>query len=339
MEKILQQFLSAYKKDEAEYIKKWMVTWNYQVRRKKASKEYEAQITSDFFDYRGKEDLVKWMNWFGKEPYGNYIASDKIQELVSKSRAKDSLILNKLGLNFDFSVYDTTVGINNAQDFLIPQLYPVPERNSIKTIVDCGAGYGRQANLWASPDKTYIGIDAIPNSYCLQNLYYHNVSDNVTDYVESAEPKPVNIEQKGIHHLPTWRMDLIPDESCDLVICIQVLAELNSTLIKYLVTQFGRILKPGGMFYIRDHGTAVKMATSLDYDKYITEHDFSLEFKPHVIDKLDIHGIPRIYRKNDAKVLKAQAKSKEQIMREYIVEADYLTGGVLSKIKRKVSAK
>lgn len=337
MEKTLQDFLHALDRDNAKYIKKWMLAWNYQLKRKKTNKRYEEGIISDFFDYKGKEDLVKWMNWFGKEPYKNYINPDILNDLIKKSHETDEAILSKLGLTYDFNVYDGTVGLNNAHDFFIPQMYPVPERNKIKTVVDFGAGNGRQANLWSRNDRTFIGIDAIPSSYCLQNLYYHNLTNNVTDYIEVGDEFKLDTKKKGIFHLPTWRMDLIPPSSCDLVICIQVLGELNAKLIKWVGSQFERILKPGGMLYIRDNGRSVKMATSFDYDNYFSNHGFSLEYWGYIINDSDIHGIPRIYRKHDPAVTKSQTKSTQQRTKEIISELDYISGGTLKKIKKTLS--
>ncbi len=111
------------------------------------------------------------MNWFEKD-YPNYVPDHIIDPLVEQSRKNDQQILSSLGLQYDWENYDKRIGYNNAHDYLMPTLYPMPARNKINRVLDFGAGYGRQANLWAGNCETYVSIDAIECSYCLQSLYY-----------------------------------------------------------------------------------------------------------------------------------------------------------------------
>ena len=58
-----------------------------------------------------------------------------------------------------------------------------------------------------------------------------------------------------------------------------------------------RVLKPGGILYIRDHGKDwMYSAHKLDIEELLKK-DFKLVFKPNLKDKLEIHGIPRIWKK------------------------------------------
>jgi hypothetical protein len=85
-----------------------------------------------------------------------------------------------------------------------------------------------------------------------------------------------------------------------------VLHELNSTTLKEMINVFHRVLKPGGMLYIRDHGLYYTPGNQIDLDKYLPKNGFTLEFKPHVIDREDLHGIPQIWRKTDERVVNSQ---------------------------------
>src|ERR1700739_257642 len=329
---IQSKFLEVFNRDKPEYIRSWLVAWDYQVKRKKRNVQYDPGLPSDFFSYHGPEDLVKWMNWFNFD-FNNYLPESSINPLIEQSLANDKKILAKLNLDYDFTTYSKRVGLNNAHDFFIPTMYPVPERYKIKNVLDFGAGCGRQANLWSmNNDNIYVGMDAIPNSYCLQHIYYSNLDKPVYDYVSNPEGLKIDNDKKGIYHLPTWRYDLLPDHFFDMVIAVQVLRELNSTLVSRMLTEFHRILKPGGMLYIRDHHDKWKPAGKMNIDRFLLSHGFTLEFKPHIIEGQDLHSIPRIWRKNDPKVMDSQKPSFKAKMRSVLEDVDAFSGGALRKI-------
>lgn len=330
------QFLEVFKNDSS-YIKSWLVAWDYQVKRKKRKASYNGEQPSDFFSYAGPQDLVKWMKWFNPV-YPNCYDTAITQPLIDESLVNDKKIISSLGLDYDFSNYHQNVGINNAHDFMLPQCYPVPERYKIKTVLDFGAGYGRQANLWSTKikDVTYIGMDAIPNSYTLQNLYYKQLGPNVYDYVEDPKSFKFEASKKGIYHLPTWRSDLIPDNSLDMVMCVQVLPELNSTLVKHMFLEFKRMLKPGGMLYIRDHYEIWKPAGKMDIDAFLIRNGYQLEFKAHIILEKDLHGIPKIWRKADPAVVASQTMTLNSKIKQAIEDVDTLSGGLVRKVAKKI---
>jgi len=337
-EALEQKFLSVLEKDRSAFTRKWMIEWDYQKIRNKRGVQYDESLPQDFFSYKGKEDMVKWMNWFSAS-YPDYFPSELIKPLIESSIEVDKKILQNLGLDFNFSNYHKNIGLNNAHDFLFPNLYPVPERNKVKNVIDFGAGYGRQANLFTNKifDGVFVGIDAIPNSYCLQHLYYSNLGKSFTDYIDA--PEKFRIEKQGIYHLPTWRTDLLPENYFDLVMCVQVLPELNSTLVKHMMKQFHRALKPGGMLYIRDHSSVWKPAGKINVDEFLSENGFSLEFKPHIINDKDLHGIPRIWRKNDPEVIASQTMSFNSKVKQTIGDLDVFSGGLLSKTAKKLKRK
>jgi SAM-dependent methyltransferase len=146
-------------------------------------------------------------------------------------------------------------------------------------------------------------MDAIPLGYCLQHLYYSSLSPQLKDYVIS--PAEFAIAGPGFYHLPTWRTDLLATSSFDMVICVQVLQELSPRLLEHMLAVFQRVLKPGGALYIRDHENwgagHHRNVTAL-----LSRLGFVLEFKPHVQDRRDIHGIPRLWRKRDREVEASQ---------------------------------
>ncbi|MBL7951215.1 MAG: class I SAM-dependent methyltransferase [Flavobacteriales bacterium] len=332
------RFHEALKKDRS-HAPEWMTRWDYQVGLKKRKRTYEDGVVSDFFKFGGAEDLLKWMSWF-RTDYPDYINDVRVEALVKASRANDERITGSLGLDLDGSIYDRRVGLNNAHDHLLPQSYPVPERARIRTVLDFGAGYGRQANLWATQDADlcYIGMDAIVNSYCLQHLYYKGLGVPFVDYIDA--PDTYRFERRGgIQHIPTWRSDLIPDGSVDLVMCVQVLPELNSRLVRHMVDEFKRVLKPGGALYIRDHAYTWKPTDNFDVEAHLGANDFDLEFRAHIINDVEIHGIPRIWRKALPEVIASRTRTWKQKLEQAVVDVDTLTGGGFKRTLKKLKGK
>ena len=335
MQNIRDKFISAFEKDR-DKIKNWLVSWDYQKQLKKRKYAYD-NLLNDFFTFSGKEDLPKWMNWFDKD-YPDYTQSKEVEALALKSLENEKKIFEKLGLPFNQENYLNRIGLHNAHDYFLPQSYPLAQRYKINNVLDFGAGYGRQSNLWQGHRNAgmYVAVDAIESSYCLQNLYYRSITDNVMDYIEDPDNFKFDKNYKGIVHVPTWRFDLIPDNSMDLVMCVQVLPELNSKLITFIVEQFFRVLKPGGCLYIRDHAYTWKPSGQIDVEKHLAKNGFVLEFKAHIINDKDIHGVPRIWRKADPEVIKSQTMDLKAKIKLMYNNADAMTGGLLKKVTQKI---
>ena len=178
-------------------------------------------------------------------------------------------------------------------------------------------------------------MDAILKSYCLQHLYYSHLNLPLYDYIVDTKNFKMTTDKKGIYHLPTWRADLLPDSFFDAVICVQVLPEINEKLVLHMASVFRRILKPGGMLYIRDHDQKWKPTHNMDLNMYLQKNGFVLEFRPHIKDGVDIQGIPRIWRKTDPEVIKNQSYSLIDKSRDTIFKLDSKIGGFILKTFRK----
>jgi len=334
-ENILAKFKEAYERDKVKYIPKWVASWSYQ---DKKQTNYEGDLPQDFYQFGGPSDFRKWFHWQFAEKRPDYFADQRLKEWQDISRAFDQKIFKKYDLEFpELEVYDRVVGRNNAQDYYLTHLYPVPERYKVKRLLDFGAGFGRQANLWTQlqDDLTLVSMDAIPKSYCLQHFYYSQSDYPLHEYALDPAGFKVDMDKKGIYHLPTWRTDLLPDNSFDMVMCVQVLPELGGKLVKHMIEEFYRILKPGGALYLRDNDEAWKPAHKMDLNYYLPDHGFDLEFRAHVINKEDIMGMPRIWRKQDPKVMKSRVRTEKQKWRDLAWEADALSQGRLRKLYKK----
>jgi SAM-dependent methyltransferase len=326
----LEAFKDVYEKDKNKYIKNWIVRWKYVDIVQNKDEFYQL---NRLYSYNGKSELVDWFDYLLWNKKVNYFPAKRTAELTELARANDKRIIDELKLEFKWSneEYDHHIGGYNAEDFQLQNFYPIPERNKVETILDFGAGFGRQANLWTQQkNTTYVGMDAIPNSYCVQNLYYGRLNVPFYEYVENPSGFKISTDKKGVYHLPTWRYDLLPSNTFDLVICSQVLSEINGKLAKKMINEFYRILKPGGALYVRDPGPyRHKSGNKVNIDKYIDNNGFYLEFRPYIIVKEDLWAFPRIWRKHDNRV--------EEVRREkfsLVNELNYYTNGLLKKVFR-----
>jgi len=286
------------KEKDSEYIEDWMISWDYQDERKQHVK-YPKEYPQKFDVYDGPEDLIKWMNWISKSEFPEIFPPQIVASFLQESSRYDIFWVtrpNNLKLP---RKYLDTIARYNAQDYLFQTLYPMPNRN-VSKILDFGAGYGRQINLWSqnhSHKLKYVAMDSILNPYCLQNFYYSCSGMPVYEYINY--PDGFKIKENGIYHLPTWRCDLLPKKFFDMIICVQVLQEINDKLVFKMIDVFKNVVKSGGILYIRDHGVNWKYsAHKLDIEEMLWDNQFSLEYEPDLIDGEEIHGIPRIWRKN-----------------------------------------
>ncbi len=261
----------------------------------------------NFFQFDGKLHIEKFFRWIRDIKYPDFFAdADLIRESIENDKAVRQF--------YDLDVGEANlecVGLYNAQDFQLQRYYPVPERLKIGRILDFGAGHGRMANLALKGTKYkradgFVAVDGIPSSYLTQNLYYKGLGLSVAEYLDHDNPaETFNFGSlaaaNDVVHLPTWRMPLLPDHWFDLVCCVQVLKELPAELVPYVLKEFARVLKPGGALYIRDH-VQYHNPNQMPVDELLLASGFLLEFRPQLIDRKEIHGLPRLWRKIDARI-------------------------------------
>lgn len=325
----------AFLQKDKQYIKPWLVSWAYQNQRVNRSKSYKEGLPQDFFYFSGKEDLQEWVNWNLDYPHPDYFPSEENEKLIDISTENDLKVFEKLELDVPADRYREVIGRRNMQDYRFANFYPVPERQKVRRVLDFGSGYGRQANLWtgAREDVSFLSMDGIPKSYCTQRFYYTNLGPKVFEYMDNPDGYKIDF-QPGIYHFPTWRFDLIPDASLDLVMCIQVLPELSTRLAKYVLQQFHRALKPGGALMLRDGGNWLRTGAGFNLKEHLESTGWTFEFQPHVAHPDDIHGYTRIWRKTDPAVAKGATYTRDQRLFRFAAHLDSLSGGMLGKIGR-----
>lgn len=338
---ILELFRKVYERDHS-MIKSWLVNWEYQVRRIKRGVKYEDELPQDYYDFKGPEELLKWINWLKPVNKPDYFDQELVNELAVKSELFDKKVDEFFELGLEFSDYKETVGKYNAQDFILANAYPMLGPKKGRKVLDFGAGYGRQVNLWSQTgdeDLCFVGMDAIPNSYCLQHCYYSQLDMPFTEYAEDPDSFKLDADSKGIYHIPTWRFDLVPDNYFDAILVVQVLPELNAKLVKHLAKEFKRVIKDTGVLYIRDHDLKWRPGHSLNNNKVLEDEGFVLEFRPHVKDDVDLHGIPRIWRKRNPDIEVHEDITVKQRLHEAWIKFDTTTNGKVKKMIKSLMGK
>ncbi len=279
----------------------WKQSWLHLQRRLAAGKLHHMRFDS----FLGPEHLPLFFKWIHRIQYPDFLAPEQIETLTVRSAEADTAVFEKLGLRTDEIDLDN-VARYNAQDFLLQRAYAVPPEQKPRTFLDFGAGHGRQAVLSFSPEseiECFIAIDSIPGSYLTQRMYYEALGLKLNDYMDVGESFGIERKSGLVNHLPGWRGDLIPDDSVDMVCAVQVLRELSKEMLLHALRLFQRVLKPGGALYIRDH-ISWHNPNQVEQDALLAATGFVLEWRPHVVDRVHTHGVPRIWRKpNPAAIL------------------------------------
>lgn len=259
----------------------------------------------EFETYIGVRHLTMMFDWIDHFDYGPVPGQVALAADIARGRKHDQQVAETLqidvsGLNMDAIAY------YNAQDHAFRTPPNRPARLTPHTILDFGAGHGRQANLLArriaDGDCTYIAVDATPACYLNQWTYFTASGFAVNDYLTAQNDWSITPQAGQVHHVPTWKMDLIGTGQVDEIICVQVLRELAKPMLGFALKQFARLLSPGGSLYIRDH-IGFHNPSAVDLDQALMAHGFLPEWYPRWIDRKDVHGIPRIWRKPEVEAV------------------------------------
>ena len=182
----------------------------------------------------------------------------------------------------------------------IDQRFETVTGGPTRVVLDFGSGIGRQALIWRyeRTATALISVDAIESLYILQNELYTRVwGDSVSDYFTEPQRCRSAAEELApgtIIHIPTWRLAWIPAERVDLVVCVQVLQELPETTLRYVLGQFRRVIRPGGLLYIRDNEFWTP-EHRVRVGRELLRTGWHLAFRYPGNEGTDIEGVPRLW--------------------------------------------
>lgn len=301
-----------YKKELEEYGAKLCDKYRSVVKELSQDKEEKLGWVPDMAhlgltkEYDGLECIKRYMDLWHLDEDMNKAFFKLDEELIEKSHKFHQKILQLIFESDQISEYVSsgTGDFVNSLDYqLITETTKDTRKDKIEKIMDFGAGYGREANLFTQhPDcKEYTIVEAIEDSYVVQSAYMKMAADKILNNYVFHESLLGDLnftsDTKKLNHLLTFDMDLIPDEYFDLIICSNVLNEITEDAFVYVIKQIERTLKKGGILYIKDHRLGDQCGHQYyDYD-VLESLNFALEYRPFVEDFKDIWTVPRIYRK------------------------------------------
>ena len=249
---------------------------------------------------RDRADLfADWLDWIAPHHAlwsGNQNQNPTIPPawVDASRRCHEEANLRILGAPFDAERHGH-IDFYNATDYAFQTLHGPSKR-----VLDFGPGYGRQAFLWTTqnPSLVFVAVDGIEGPYLLQSRVYETLPNmELIEYLHDPDgwALPASDQRaRTLGHLPTWRLDLLPDHYFDLIICVQVLQELPIALVGPLLDQFRRVMGPAGRLYIRDH-EEWQPAHDFPVGTYLAQSGWNLIYRHGGVDKQHIHGIPRIW--------------------------------------------
>lgn len=132
------------------------------------------------------------------------------------------------------------------------------EKDKIKTIIELGAGSGRDAYLFIKllkKLKKYIIID-IPPALAISEKYLEEVFPNkkifkYRDFNSFSEIEDEFNKSEILFFLPS-QIELIPNNIVDLFVNISSLHEMRIEQIKYFFREIERLTKKDGYFYLKE---------------------------------------------------------------------------------------
>jgi hypothetical protein len=176
--------------------------------------------------------------------------------------------------------------------------------------LDIGPGLGANAlySIYGLNSK-YISLEAHPVSYEVQRQFFRALSGREFQFLDAVACEVVGGLNEGVLNelsepnkyilklAPSWHAEMIPSESVDLVSATWVLNEVTSAGICWLLHHAMRSLRVGGYFYIRDSEKLKPLRHQLNYDAALLALGFKKIARLNIKNRVDLHGIPRIYQK------------------------------------------
>jgi ubiquinone/menaquinone biosynthesis C-methylase UbiE len=179
-----------------------------------------------------------------------------IKELIQSSDTDIELKTNLSKISRIVLHYSDLKKDDNRQDFIVSKIMSFLNSTTIdknSTIVDIGGGNGNVL----SGLKTSLGGEK-EQYICVETM---------NDWIESYEFNKTNISYIF------WNNNIIniPSESCDLIICMVALHHMTNDTLHTTLQEIHRILKPGGLFMIKEHdcnSTEAQMLINWEHHLY-----------------------------------------------------------------------
>ena len=267
-------------------------------------------------EWRGIESLDEWIKIMTMDT-GASSPLNLPEEYVAHCKN----MYERLGISVNnLAAYD-------AEDFFFCSLVPKP-----KVVLDFGAGYGRQAFLFSRLPVTLISMDCIESSYFLQNHVFKQLGFPLWEYLEESGAPRFDRDAFNVVHLPSWKGDLIPENSVDLMMLVFVISEVSDGAREEFLRTLKRTLKVGGHLYIRDN----PLAHGWDFEKRLARMGFKPVLFPWKMTEQEFRGTPRIYRYLPGNINRLNTQYVQSFFAPFIRQC-YSLKQILVRAKRAIS--
>jgi SAM-dependent methyltransferase len=268
------------------------------------------EISQELHSWTGPADLRRWLDHIESRSSKLDHAAWRLavdEAALERARSFNEAVLSRI-FGVDAPAHDT-LDLYDMTDWVFIEGYPRPAER-LERVLDFGAGFGRQAAVWltlGSP-MTYVAVDSIELPYLAQSMFLSATEHALVEYM--GDTSGFNLDADGrAYHLPGWRHDLLHDDFFDLVLCVQVLPELREDVLIHSLRTFKRVLRQGGRLYVRDHPDW-QPAHKQNTERLLARLGFKPEFTPRLRDRVDCHGVPRVYQLADGVRTSAPSRAR-----------------------------
>lgn len=256
----------------------------------------KIKMFNDFNDHSWKH----WLNHLPKFQHFRWRVPNDLEAIMPTLKIKQMGRSTWSGLFKKYKLHN----LDRHDMYSLPDVYYTIKifGHIPQSVIDIGGGWGRLGMAWYALGSRVVGItDSIEQPYMMQHQYLSSVPG--VDFYEALEkPNDASLDFKttsGIIHFPLWLLPKISSDSIEAVSTIQVLREVSKECLEFLFSEVYRILKKGGVWYIRDndHEYRETCMHNVRITDYLQTIGFKLAYKSDLIQGKDIHGVPRIFQK------------------------------------------
>lgn len=286
------------------YFAQWVEEWEARTANNKTAEAHPwSKKGREFINFC--ETFYKILSWYPLHRINNFrdlgwtIDSKVVKNIKNEFTRLITFALscdsNVHSSNF-FKSYDPEIMAHyTAIDYTFQNL----TGKKINNVLDFGSGIGRQAFQWCRNEEVnFFSVDAIESMYMLQNNIYSILyPKKLREYFYAPERfrnKNFYLSKGNLFHLPTWNLSLLPDAYFDMIICVQVLQEINEVALNFVLGEFRRVIKKGGLLYIRDN-EFFQPEHKIRVGRELLKQRWVLAFKYTGKEGRDIEGVPRLW--------------------------------------------
>ena len=208
--------------------------------------------------------------------------------------------------------YIESMSLVRTQDFSFIDKYA--ELDSKINHLDFGPGLGSHSIYSIKGfNSRYFGLDASPNSYSIQRLFFRYLASKHLDfskYLDIVECENFGLDDNSIIseisnskytivQIPSWKSYMLEDISFDLVTATWMLNEISHTGVCWLMSIASQRVKQNGYIYIRDSHKLKPGRHNINYDNLLKDIGFELVNELKVKNRVDYYGIPRLFKKTN----------------------------------------